>query len=350
MALVAFAVWFNRRSPDDAAPVAERRAPEPIRALPTTVFEAADAGDLDMLASMLDERPERIGLRDESGWTPLHHAAYRDHLAALRLLLARGADANAVAEGECVPLHMAAAESSPEVVLALIDAGADPNLPDDTGVTSLHYAALPGRLAVVRALLDRGAAVNMKDAKQETPLDLARRLADPELATLLEAAGGKSGMHVQMRDVLAMLPEGPARKQVPRAWHLDVESPELQAAVARARETLPRFLVHLTDHPDARAAVKFAMRGAGIVEYVWGEITQIGSPLLVVVTTPPVAVEMPEGPLEVAYDQVVDWQLKLDDDRTAGGYSQRATFEAIRAEYGFLPDDIEAELRQLVDL
>lgn len=369
LALVVVAVWFAQRDraesaldagPHGAAAAADEPEAEPVwdeepeplrpRGLPSTIFEAADQGDVDALASLLDERPERVGLRDESGWTPLHHAAYRDRTEAVKVLLARGADANAVAEGECVPLHMAAAEASRATVEALAEGGADLDIPDDTGVTALHYAALPGRLDVVRSLLERGAAVNMKDAKQETALDVARRLSDGQVAAAIEAAGGRSGQHVQMKDVLAALPDGPAKRQVPRAWHLDVESPELQGAVSRARETLPKFLMHLADHPDARAAVKFALRGTGIVEYVWGEIVEVGSPLDVVVTTPPVAVEEPEGTVQVGYDEVVDWQLKLDEDRTAGGYSQRATFEAIRAEYGFLPPDIEAELAALVDL
>ncbi|MEZ4317480.1 MAG: ankyrin repeat domain-containing protein [Myxococcota bacterium] len=353
-ALVAFAVWFSQR---DHAPVPPQHDDDaddleltPEREPPTTVFEAADVGDVDALRAMLDERPERIGLRDESGWTPLHHACYRDHVEVVVLLLERGADANAVAVGECVPIHMAATEGSAATIDALAAGGADLNIPDDTGVTALHYAALPGRLDVVEALIRHGAAVNMKDAKQETALDVAQRLDDVEVAQAIEKAGGKNGTEVHMKDVLAALPDGPARTQVPRAWHLDMESAELQGAVARAKETLPRFLAHLAENEGARSAVKFGVRGEGIVEYVWGEVVELGAPLKVTVTTPPVAVPSPPDPCEVAHDEIVDWQLKLDEDRTAGGYSQRATYEAIRAEYGFLPADIEEELAHLVDL
>ncbi|MCB9677257.1 MAG: ankyrin repeat domain-containing protein [Alphaproteobacteria bacterium] len=353
VALLAFALWFSQR--DSAKPAASRDDDDdleltPEREPPSTVFEAADVGDVDALRAMLDERPERIGLRDESGWTPLHHACYRDHVAVIRLLLERGADANAVAVGECVPIHMAATEGGAEAVHVLADGGADLNIPDDTGVTALHYAALPGRLDVVEALIAHGVAVNMKDAKQETALDVARRLDDTEVAQAIEKAGGKSGAEVKMKDVLAALPDGPAKQQVPRAWHLELESEEMQAAMAKAREHLPRFLEHLAGNGEARAAVKFGVRGEGIVEYVWGEVLTAGSPLTVTVTTPPVAVPAPPDPCEVAHEDVVDWQLKLDEDRTAGGYSQRATFEAIRAEYGFLPADIEEDLSHLVDL
>lgn len=350
--LVAVAVWFAQRDPTPSAPAREPSpapAPEPV-AKPKTIFQAADTGDVEALTTLLDVQSERVHQLDESGWTPLHHAAYRDHPEAMALLLARGADVNAVAVGECVPIHMAATEASPEAIDLLAAAGADLNYPDDTGITALHYATLPGRHEVVKALVRNKAALNMKDAKQETALDLARRLESTELAAFLEQEGGKSGSEIRMRDVLPLLPDGPAKTLVPRAWHLEMESEEMTAAITKAKDTLPKFLSHLAEQPDARAAVKFAVRGEGIIEYVWGEVLEAGSPLMVEVTTPPVAVPAPEHPTPVEHDAVVDWQLKLDEDRTAGGYSQRATFEAIREEYGFLPPSTETELSQLVDL
>jgi hypothetical protein len=370
LALVVFAIWFLQRDAQEPVSAAPAGNPPPTatREPPSSVLEAADMGDLDALRAMLDERPERIGLRDESGWTALHHACYRDHTDVIALLVDRGADTNAVAIGECVPIHMAATEGTAEAIEILARGGADLNIPDDTGITALHYAALPGRLDVVQALIQHGAAVNMKDAKQETALDIARRLEDTEVADAIRAAGGRPGAEVRMKDVLEALPDGPAKNQVPRAWHLDMESPEMQDAVAKAKESLPRFLEQLKAgngdaeasdgeddvpmEPIARAAVKFGVRGEGIVEFVWGEVLEASADdhLTVTVTTPPVAVPSPDDPCQVAHDEIVDWQLKLDEDRTAGGYSQRATFEAIRAEYGFLPPDIEDELDHLVDL
>lgn len=381
LALVVFAVWFSQRDAQESpksTPAKSTPPPAPPEP-PKSVLEAADMGELEALRGMLDERPERIGLRDESGWTALHHACYRDHTAVIALLVDRGADTNAVAIGECVPIHMAATEGTAEAIEILARGGADLNIPDDTGITALHYAALPGRLDVVQALIQHGAAVNMKDAKQETALDIARRLDDTEVADAIRAAGGRPGVEVRMKDVLAELPEGPAKQQVPRAWHLDMESSEMQDAVAKAKDHLPKFLEHLQQandaaqsaaedaessdaaeadgedlpmHAIARAAVKFGVRGDGIVEFVWGEVVlaPTDTHVTVTVTTPPVAVPPPSDPYEVAHDEIVDWQLKLDEDRTAGGYSQRATFEAIRAEYGFLPADIEDELAHLVDL
>ncbi len=37
-----------------------------------------------------------INCQDEEGWTPLHHSVDGNHLAAVQLLLAHGADVNAV--------------------------------------------------------------------------------------------------------------------------------------------------------------------------------------------------------------------------------------------------------------
>ena len=60
------------------------------------------------------------------GWTELHSAAQRGDLAAVRLLLERGADPNAREEGDnTTPLHWAAAGRHLEIVRALLDAGGD---------------------------------------------------------------------------------------------------------------------------------------------------------------------------------------------------------------------------------
>ncbi|MCA9570759.1 MAG: DUF2314 domain-containing protein, partial [Myxococcales bacterium] len=147
------------------------------------------------------------------------------------------------------------------------------------------------------------------------------------------------------------LPEGhPARSRAPRSLLLPHEDEVVQEAVRKARKALPRLLVHLADHPEARAAVKFPLRAEGTVEHVWGAIVEPGHPLLVRLVADPVAVPAPEGDIEVPYDEVVDWQVPLSDGKTAGGYGERALYEAVRAEFGFLPEAAGAGLARLVDL
>lgn len=369
LVLVGIAVWFAMSDPapiqpgrpagpgvprpaTDGVPLSERPTEElPPAPRQRTLFDLADAGDLEAVLKLVEENPERLNLRDESGWTVLHHAAYGNHPDLITRLLEQGADVNAAAEGECAPIHMVASDGSPEALKRLLDGGADISLPDDTGSTALHFATLKGRADMIAALLEHGAPVNMKDAEQETALDLARRQKREDAMAALTAAGGLAGDTVSMKDVLAKLPEtAAARRIVPRTWHLAIDDPRYEASVEAAKASLPSFLERLRNADEPRAAVKFAVRGPGVVEYVWGEVIEAGEPLRIAFLAPPAEVELDSETAEVPLAEVVDWQLELDDVRTAGGYGQRATFEAIREEYGFLPPDIEEELRQLVDL
>jgi hypothetical protein len=375
LALVGFAMLFIRNSPAQppvapTAPVSdvvpnepEEQGPredatgEPASTRdqanrPTDVFTAAATGHVLALKDLLDANPHvsRVEQLDERGWTALHHASYNGHLPCVRLLIQKNAHVDAVAEGECVPLHMAAAHGSVECVTALLTAGADANLPDEAGSTALHYAAQPGRLDVVRALVGAGAVVNMKNGRRETPLDLAVRLEDDAVAIALREAKARPGSEVRMADVLPELGDSPAARSVPTNWHLDGEGPELEAAYDAARAAMPRFLMHLADHPDARAAVKFARREGTLTEFLWGEVVEAGQPLQVRLSAPPVAVTVPDGLIEVSYADVVDWQVRLEGRTTAGGYSQRATYASIKDEYGFLPPTIQDELDRLVDI
>jgi len=109
-----------------------------------------------------------------TSWYPLHSAAARRDLVALRMLLRNrfvGCTNTPAAAGETA-LHHA---STPETVDLLLEYGANINAKQEPcGDTPLHWAARNKPVyAVVNTLLQRGAGVNTHNSLGETPLHVA---------------------------------------------------------------------------------------------------------------------------------------------------------------------------------
>jgi ankyrin repeat protein len=110
------------------------------------------------------------------GWTPLHQAVYLgtgapDHAFSrireyIHLLLERGADVNARLQTSNAetPLHLAvtAIVPRPDLINLLLAAGADYNALTAEGKTPLHLAAERGREAIFRLLYDAGADMSLE--------------------------------------------------------------------------------------------------------------------------------------------------------------------------------------------
>ncbi|XP_037542832.1 BRCA1-associated RING domain protein 1 [Nematolebias whitei] len=73
------------------------------------------------------------------------------------------------------PLHLAAIKGDIEAVKDLLDQGADPNLKDNAGWTPLHEACNLGHLPVVEVLVSRGALLNTTGYENDSPLHDAVR-------------------------------------------------------------------------------------------------------------------------------------------------------------------------------
>ena len=140
-----------------------------------------------------------------TGTTPLLRAAKAADLPAMRLLLAKGADAKLATRAGINPLMAAAGLGSKEedatgrfkteadaieAIQLCLDAGVDINAANGQGQTALHAAALKGYDKVVQFLADRGANLTAKDKQGKTPLDAA-----------LGLAGGSGGFDGSRRDV-----------------------------------------------------------------------------------------------------------------------------------------------------
>jgi uncharacterized protein len=146
-----------------------------------TVFEAAAFGRTEQLGRILDDDPDQARALSDDGFTALHLSIFGGQEAAMRLLLERGAEPNAISTSDIAkvpPLGTAAFVRSVPLARVLLDSGADPNGRGEGGFTALHSAAQNEDEELARLLLERGADPSLA-------ADDGRRPADFGLADLL---------------------------------------------------------------------------------------------------------------------------------------------------------------------
>ena len=173
------------REPEEAAgpPEAHRHAVQPAqqpidepggeRSRCEGETASGPARRVDTESSDLNPEESQAGEAKEAApnnLTPLHVAARRGDLAAIRDLLARGANPDARMADGSTPLHIAALVGKEEVVEALCRAGATVDARDDEGLTPL---AMAQDAAVARRLIEHGADVNTRLRSGQTVLGYA---------------------------------------------------------------------------------------------------------------------------------------------------------------------------------
>ncbi|MCW8340550.1 ankyrin repeat domain-containing protein [Stenotrophomonas sp. SG1] len=153
------------------------------------------------VAEKLLERGANPDIRTKWGSTPLHAAINSEMVS---MLIASGADVNAVDKNICTPLHFFAKEWNVEAIELLVAAGADVNCRDDNGETTLMYSVqrTVGPMDFNRwndcltCLIDAGGNLNDVDSagqsilhwamksecNEELVIGLLQRGADPSLA------------------------------------------------------------------------------------------------------------------------------------------------------------------------
>jgi uncharacterized protein len=97
-----------------------------------------------------DDEPRHITLESAGldGDTPLHVFLWRRDDSSARLLVAHGANVNAIGDMGETPLHVAMRHAAPETIAALLAAGAKADIVSEFGQTPLQVAELHGRLRV----------------------------------------------------------------------------------------------------------------------------------------------------------------------------------------------------------
>ncbi len=159
---------------------------------PEKFYSAIRDNNLTELKALLDQKASdqkaSADTPDNHGITPLMYAAEIGSVAAMRLLLDRGADVNAQNAFGSTALMWSV--SDPAKVRLLLDRGAQVNTAANSGRTALIIAAFTNPSAeVVRLLLAKGAKVDVMDKRHVTPMNAATFGNDTATVRLLLEAG-----------------------------------------------------------------------------------------------------------------------------------------------------------------
>jgi ankyrin repeat protein len=195
------------------------------------IHEAAIAFDVDKVRSLIVSKPSLVNAKDSFGRTPLHWAVLginhslssnatvlqsKQQRELVELLLAKGADINAMDPGGDTPLCFAAVAGTDDMVKLLIDHGAKADIfvaamldmgervkkllhanpdvaraTDHSGATALHLAAGRGHIKAVQILLAAGADPNSSSGSGETPLQAAAYIGRHDVVKLLLDHGAR---------------------------------------------------------------------------------------------------------------------------------------------------------------
>ncbi|MHC4206322.1 MAG: ankyrin repeat domain-containing protein, partial [Planctomycetota bacterium] len=153
---------------------------------------AAYNGDVERVKQLIAKGAD-VNAKRTNGKTPLLRAASRGHLDVVKVLLENGAKVD-VGGGKYTPLFHPIWDKNIdiEMVRTLIASGADVNAhPKDEKTTPLFYAVFYNRPQVARILIEAGADVNTRTEDGLTPLHIALRRANAEMARQFAGTGVK---------------------------------------------------------------------------------------------------------------------------------------------------------------
>ncbi|ULQ59519.1 ankyrin repeat domain-containing protein [Brucepastera parasyntrophica] len=116
-----------------------------------------------------------INARNLAGKTTLHEAARTENITFLQMLLANGADINAVDETGKTPLTDAIQGNRPDSVRLLLEKGASPVMQDMYGRNAFHEAVEYSAPEIISLIRKAGGNPMARDSYGRTPLSLAFR-------------------------------------------------------------------------------------------------------------------------------------------------------------------------------
>lgn len=205
--------------------------PEPVLAQPqdgTELIAAASRGDLARVKTLLSAKAP-VDAQDRAGQTALLAAVNGNHIAVAEALLDAGASINVQAANRDTPWLLAGAQGRAEIIAKMIPRGPDLTIRNRFGGNALIPACERAHVEAIRLLLttqidvnhvnnlgwtclleivilgqggarhqdatrlvlQAGADPNLADRDGMTPLAHARAKGQPDVARLIEQAGGR---------------------------------------------------------------------------------------------------------------------------------------------------------------
>lgn len=124
------------------------------------IHDAAKAGNLKTLQTILEQSPNLVNDQDSNKMTPLMIAAREGKTEAVRALLDSGASVSAEFVKGGTALYIACMNDRPEIVGLLLDKGADPLAANDEGWSPARRAAQEGYDDVLAILKKKGVKID----------------------------------------------------------------------------------------------------------------------------------------------------------------------------------------------
>ncbi|XP_016398117.1 ankyrin repeat domain-containing protein 6b isoform X2 [Sinocyclocheilus rhinocerous] len=160
-----------------------------VRALSERLLIASHKGQADHVVQLIN-KGAKVAIT-KNGRTPLHLAAYKGHIAVVRILLAAGCELDIQDDGDQTALHRAAVVGNADVISALIQEGCALDRQDKDGNTALHEAAWHGFSQSVKLLVKAGANIHAKNMAGNTALHLACQNGHAQSSKVLLLGGSR---------------------------------------------------------------------------------------------------------------------------------------------------------------
>jgi len=161
----------------------------------TPLHWAVFGGHVDVAGFLISKGADVDRLTKYSGSTPLRVACSKGQSACVELLLAHGADANAINRDGWTPLMTASLCGHLRVVRSLLNHHASPPPVDarsKTGATALYLACYNGHHRVALELLEAGAHPGIPRHSGDTPKSVAESEGHHRCVQLLEVREGRT--------------------------------------------------------------------------------------------------------------------------------------------------------------